>query len=138
MIVTFDTNVLVSGFTRPSGRASQALARTTLQYDDLFISQPIVEELLRVLSDKFNWNTSALESANEWIAANCHMIAPTECLRVLAEEPDNRVLECAVADNADLIVTGDRQMLSLRNFRHTRIVTLAEYLDDVGQSFTTR
>ena len=59
-------------------------------------------------------------------------------MSILADEPDNRILECAVEANADLIVTGDRQMLTLGSFRHTRIVTLSAYLDGIDNSFTTR
>ena len=138
MIFTFDTNILVSGFTRPEGRASQAMVNITLRNDDLFISQPIIEELLRVLDNKFNWSAAALDAVSGWIARNCQVVAPVETLSVLADEPDNRILECAVAADADLIVTGDRQMLTLGNFRHIRIVTLADYLENVDNSFTSR
>ena len=129
MIVTFDTNILVSGFTSPEGRASQAMVNITLGHDDLFISQPIIEELLRVLEQKFNWSVAALASVDGWIARNCQIVSPAETLSVLADEPDNRILECAVAANADVIVTGDRQMLALQSFRDVRILPLADYLE---------
>ena len=138
MKLTFDTNIFVSGFTRPEGRASLALANVALQNDDLFISQPIIEELRRVLADKFNWSTPALAMVEEWIARNCYLVAPVDDLSVLADEPDNRILECAVAADADLIVTGDRQMLDLGSFRNIRIVALADYLENVDSSLTNR
>lgn len=129
MIVTFDTNILVSGFTSPEGRASQAMVNITLGHDDLFISQPIIAELLRVLEQKFNWSVAALASVDGWIARNCQIVAPAETLSVLADEPDNRILECAVAANAEVIVTGDRQMWALQRFRDVRILALADYLE---------
>ena len=138
MNVTFDTNILVSGFTRPEGRASQAMVNITLRHDDLCISQPIIEELLRVLRNKFSWSAPALASVSGWIARNCQLVTPVETLSILADEPDNRILECAAAANADLIVTGDRQMLALGNFRHIRILSLADYLEIVDNTFTTR
>ena len=129
MIVTFDTNILVSGFTSPEGRASQAMVNITLGHDDLFISQPIIAELLRVLEQKFNWSVAALASVDGWIARNCQIVSPAETLSVLADEPDNRILECAVAANTDVIVTGDRQVLALQSFRDVRILSLADYLE---------
>ena len=93
MIVTFDTNILVSGFTSPEGRASQAMVNITLGHDDLFISQPIIEELLRVLEQKFNWSVAALASVDGWITRNCQIVSPAETLSILADEPDNRILE---------------------------------------------
>ena len=79
-----------------------------------------------------------MASVNGWIARNCQMVSLAETLSVLADEPDNRILECAVAADADLIVTGDRQMLALGNFRRTRTVTLADYLEIVENTFTNR
>ena len=55
MNVTFDTNVFVSGFTHPEGRAGQALANILNDGDVLFVSQFIIDELKRVLTEKFGW-----------------------------------------------------------------------------------
>lgn len=137
MNVVFDTNVFVSAFTRPEGRASLALEPITSEWDRLFISQPIIEELLRVLADKFHWNPTNLELATIWIYQNTRFVTPTETLHILADEPDNRILECAIASDADLIVTGDRAMLALERIETTRIVTLADYLDAVDNTLIT-
>ncbi len=58
-----------------------------------------------------------------------NIVATTQRLQLLRDDPDNRILECAVAGRADLIVTGDRQMLDLREFEGIRIVSLRSYLD---------
>ena len=47
----------------------------------------------------------------------------------MKDEPDNRILECAVAGRADVIVTGDRALLALGEYRGARIISLREYLD---------
>lgn len=104
----------------------------------MFVSCPIIKELLRVLADKFGRTEVELEGIRAFVREFGHLVTPTETLSVLADEPDNRILECAAAANADLIVTGDRQMLALRNFQHIRIVTLADYLDNVDSSFISR
>ena len=56
------------------------------------------------------------------------MIKPVRRLRVLADGPDNRILECAIAGGADAIVTGDRAMLALREYRGVRVLSLRSYL----------
>ena len=136
MNVTFDTNVFVSGFTRPTGRAAQALARIVADIDNLFISQHIVDELLRVLTEKFGRNDEELAIVAVWMTEHGRMTVPTEVLRILADEPDNRILECAIAADADVIVTGDRVMLALGQIGNTQIVSLANYLDSVDNSLT--
>ena len=132
--MVFDTNVFVSAFTRAEGRASLALQPIVAERDQLFTSQPIIEELLRVLFEKFHWNRANLAMVTGWIDQNAHSVTPTETLALLADEPDNRILEYAVTSHADLIVTGDRAMLELERIENTRIVTLADYLNGVDNS----
>jgi predicted nucleic acid-binding protein len=58
------------------------------------------------------------------------VILPREKIAVLADEPDNRILECAVAGHADVIVTGDRAMLNLKKYTGIRILSLRQFLDE--------
>ena len=58
-----------------------------------------------------------------------HIVIARRCLRVVDDEPDNRILECAIAGRADAIVTGDRDLLALGTHRNVKIITLREYLD---------
>ena len=53
---------------------------------------------------------------------------PRQKLRVVKDDPDNRVLECALAGRADAIVTGDSALLELGEFRGVRVISLREYL----------
>ena len=69
-----------------------------------------------------------------WMGRNARLVAPTQTLNILADEPDNRILECALAADADFIVTGDHAMLALRRVGDTRIVSLSDYLDSVDNS----
>ena len=138
MNVTFDTNVFVSGFTRPEGRAGQALANILNDGDVLFVSQFIIDELKRVLTEKFGWTAEDLTEVNAWFSTHTRVVTPTQTLNILADEPDNRILECALAANADLIVTGDRAMLELGRIEDTRIISLADYLRIVDNSSINR
>ncbi|OGT36281.1 MAG: putative toxin-antitoxin system toxin component, PIN family [Gammaproteobacteria bacterium RBG_16_51_14] len=55
-------------------------------------------------------------------------VKPRRRLKVLADDPDNRILECALTGSADFIVTGDKALLSLKEYRKVRIISLREYL----------
>ena len=134
MTTTFDTNVFVSGLTHTQGRAAQALGNIVAGLDLLFVSRPIIEELRRVLAEKFGWTDVDLVEVDNWFSNHARLVVPTETINILADEPDNRILECAVAANADAIVTGDRQMLALGNFRNIPILALADYLGSVDNS----
>jgi uncharacterized protein len=47
---------------------------------------------------------------------------------VVADEADNRILECAIAGKAPQIVTGDKELLRLAQYEDVKIVTLRQYL----------
>ena len=57
------------------------------------------------------------------------LVVPRRRLGVLSDKPDNRILECAEAGEADCIVTGDKAMLKLGADEHVRIISLRQYLD---------
>jgi predicted nucleic acid-binding protein len=51
-----------------------------------------------------------------------------EPLAIIVDDPDNRILECAVAGQADFIISGDKHLLNLKNFQGINIVTPADFL----------
>lgn len=56
--------------------------------------------------------------------------------RVLEDDADNRVLECAVEGRAEWIISGDKHLLSLKEFRGVQIVRVAEFLSKFGEHDT--
>ncbi len=128
MRVVFDTNVFVSALTLPGGRGDQALTRITEGEDSLALSKPIINELLGVLARKFARDREELARVAVFLASLGEIFEPTESLAILADEPDNRIRECALAAEAQIIVTGDRAMLALVQFQGIRIVSLSAYL----------
>jgi putative PIN family toxin of toxin-antitoxin system len=128
MRVAFDSNVLVSALTLPGGSADRAVEAVLDGRVTLLLSKPIIGEILGVLGRKFSRDTEELSRLAVFLADLAELVAPVKRLRVLADDPDNRVLECALAGRAQLIVTGDRAMLDLKDFEGIEIVTLREFL----------
>ena len=130
MKVVFDTNILVSALVFPGGRAEAALLRIIEERDQLLLSKPILDELLGVLARKFSRDAEELARVALLLSELSVAIRPRKKLRVVKDEPDNRVIECALAGRAEAIVTGDRDFLELREYRGVRIISLREYLGD--------
>jgi putative PIN family toxin of toxin-antitoxin system len=128
MRVVFDSNVLVSAFALPGGSADRAVAAVLDGRVTLVLSRPIVGEVLGVLGRKFSRDTEELSRLAVFLADLAEVVDPSARLKVLADEPDNRVLECALEGGARLIVTGDRAMLALKEFQGIEIVTLRDFL----------
>jgi len=126
--VVFDTNEFVSALVIPGGRASEALQRVVDGEDTLIVSRAVVDELLSVLARKFARDREELARVAMFLSSLAETVAPAERLAVLSDDPDNRILECALAGSAEAIVTGDRAMLALEEFRGVRILSLAEYI----------
>jgi len=126
--VVFDTNIFVSALILPGGRAEAALAHVIAGTDRLILSKPILDELLGVLARKFSRDREELARLAVWLAELAEWVRPTRRLSVAAEEADNRILECALAGRAEVIVTGDQGLLQLGSCEGIRIVTLKEYL----------
>ena len=127
MRVVFDTNVLVSALVI-GGRAAEAVERVIAGRDHLICSRPLLDELLSVLASKFSRDGEQLSRVALFLAEIGELVAASEEITLLADGPDNRVLECAVAGRADTIVTGDRAMLEQHSFQGIAIMTLRDYL----------
>ena len=60
------------------------------------------------------------------------VVQPRKTLHVLRDEPDNRILECALTAHAKMTVTSDRAMLDLGEYKGIRIVPPREFLRTIG------
>ena len=96
MRVVFDSNILVSGLVFPGKQAEKALLRIIDGRDRLLVSKPIIDELLSVLARKFARDLEALARTAVLIEELGEMIRPKRRIHMLKDEPDNRILECAV------------------------------------------
>jgi putative PIN family toxin of toxin-antitoxin system len=128
--VVFDTNILVSALVFPGGRADLALRRIIEEKDQLLLSRAILDELLGILARKFSRDAEELAHVAVFLSDVATTVKPRRKLAVLSDEPDNRILECAVAGGAETIVTGDKDFLALRTFRKVKVVSLREYLEN--------
>jgi len=128
MRVVFDSNIFVSAMAFPGGRADAALQRILDGTVILLVSPAIIDEVLRVLAEKFSRDREELSRAALLLTELGETVRPVERLALLADDPDNRILECAVAGKATAIVTGDKAMLALGEIRSIVIMTLRDYL----------
>jgi len=123
MRVVPDTNVLVSAivFGGPPGRLVELAAEGHLQ---LVLSPPIIEELREVLRRKFRFSDAAAYQAEALLRRISIVVEPQRQVAIISEDPeDNRVLEAARAGDADVIVSGDRHLLSLERFGTATIMS---------------
>lgn len=138
MKVVFDSNIYVSALAIPGGLAERALQAAMEGEFQLALSKPILDEVLGVLARKFARAPEELARVAVFLVSVAEMVKPTRRVDVLADEPDNRILECALAAEAGVIVTGDRDMLELRAWEGVTIVSLRRFVDELGPSRSVR
>jgi putative PIN family toxin of toxin-antitoxin system len=124
----FDTNVYISALITKGGRAEQAWLLAIEGKIEVYTSVPVVTEMARKLRKKFHWEDNQIRAAIRHIAKIAQVVKPEVKLNVLADKPDNRILECARHAGAEYIVTGDRHLLRLASFEGIEIVSIANFL----------
>jgi len=127
--VVFDTNVYISALITPGGAAEKAYLSAINGNITLFTSISILTETAIKLREKFLWEDDRITTAIRHIGSAAHVLKPVIKLKILKDDPDNRILECAKEAKADLVVTGDRHLLQLKKFDTIKIVTIREFLD---------
>jgi putative PIN family toxin of toxin-antitoxin system len=129
--VVADTNVLVSAL-QFGGKPKQLLDLAADVQVDLAVSEAIIGETLRVLKDKFNREPEWLAEADRQLRVIARVVEPIESIQAVVADPtDDRVLECAVAAEAEVIVSGDTHLLGLGSFRGIQIQRVAAFVDRV-------
>ena len=127
MIVVIDTNVWVSAL-EFGGKPGLALTRA-VKFDQLAISEYIEVELLRVLTAKFRRNLHTEQIRLDEFLRKAIRVRISGTLAGICRDPkDDAVLETALVAKADLLIAGDKDLLTLKSFRGTAIITPAAYL----------
>lgn len=112
MRVFLETNVLVSAYAA-RGICSD-LVRFILAEHELVTGEVNLEELRRVLSERFGAPPERLDAIESELRAETVVPRPLEPSPVAVRDPDDRwVLASAINAGADLLVTGDQDLLAV-------------------------
>lgn len=129
--IVADTNILISSiFWR--GNPYKILIECIKGEVKILISKEILQEVEKILlrEKKFKFTKNDVLLYMKILLKNSELINPVEKLSVIKKDSaDNRVLECALEGKANYIVSGDRHLLELKDFRGIQIVTAKEMVD---------
>jgi putative PIN family toxin of toxin-antitoxin system len=123
----FDTNIFIASALEPNGLCSFIIREFTRAKDKykLFISPDIVIELFEKINEYNNKGilSESITKELRFLTNLASLTKPIESISAVVNDPDdNKILECAVAAKADLIVTMDKDLLKLKRFRNIGIV----------------
>ena len=99
----------------------------------LTVSNQIVNEYINVLSrHKFEIARAELDDFAALILSKAEFVVPGESIRVVEADPsDNKFLEAAVTGQADYIISGDKHLRDLKEFRGIAILSPSAFLEQL-------
>ena len=131
MKVTVDTNFLISATQWDYSVAHKLLKKFILSDAKIFTTQDILDETAEVLERDFKYSKSEAKNIIEKILLFADLIEPKQKVDVIKDDPDdNKVVECAIESSSDYIITYDRHLLKLKEYKGIKIVKPEEVLKE--------
>ena len=126
--VILDTNIIISaiGF---GGKPAQILLQALEEKINAFISPILLAELQEILNKKLHLSNQDIILTIEEIKDSFQIINPQETVTILQDDDDNRVLEAAMEGSCEYIITGDKELLALKEYKGVKIITAEEFLN---------
>src|SRR5437868_3192096 len=118
-----DTNIYIAAFLAGQGpNAALWNAAGDRQYV-LLVSPAIIAEIAAVLRARFGWPEALIQRHIKQVAHVSEVVRTVTRINMVPDDPtDNRILECAVDGQADVIVSNDHHLLALKSYNNIPIV----------------
>lgn len=130
MRVVLDTNIFVSGIFWEGNFCSQLIDKWKNRKFELVSSIEILEEFVNTLRNfKIQMPEDMIEEWRNLIIENSIIVEPTINLSVVKDDPDdNKFLEAGFTGNVGLIISQDKHLLKLREYKGIKILSPEEAL----------
>lgn len=126
MRIVLDTNVLIAALIARGVCCD--LVEHCVQRHTIVASAFILNELRKHLAGKFKYDPQEAEDAVSLFQSVVELVVPAEMDAGICRDPDDdMILATALSGNAQCIVTGDKDLLALRQFHAIRIISPAEF-----------
>lgn len=123
MRIVLDTNIYIA--VALHGEFAEDIIELVTTDPDITVitSEEILSELQQKLEEKLNWLKEDVDLFITKMRRISETIKVTEKVNIVKRDPkDNKILECALAGNADLIVTADQDLIKLKTFKGIGII----------------
>ena len=129
MKIVIDTNIFISSFFW-GGHPRELFDRVLNGLDELFITDEIINEITSVMSSsKFAVGDSEIETYVKIIEKYSKKMASRSSPKpVSRDKDDDKILQCGLDGKVDFIITGDKDLLVLREYEKIKIMTPKNYL----------
>lgn len=130
MKVVFDTNVLVAAFAT-EGLCSKLLQRANRGDFEIYISPFIFQEFQEKLKTKLFLSRTEIKEAIALLNEVVKIVNPEEegirVSGICRDRDDDSIIACGLACKGDYIVTGDKDLLAIREYKGIKIKDPREF-----------
>ena len=128
MKVTVDTNFIISATQWDYSVAQKLLKKLILSDAEIFTTQAILDETAEVLERDFEYNMDEVKNIIEKILLFAKLIEPKQKVDAIKDDPDdNKVIACAIESSSEYIITYDKHLLKLKEYKGIKIITPEEF-----------
>src|SRR3989338_642895 len=122
MAVTFDTNVLLSATLWDGSFAQKLLFDLIRQGVKIYSTTEILSEYQEILKRDFDFSDTEVSEIMGKVLAFVTLVSPQTKIKAVKNDPDDDVIiECAFESESKYIITYDKHLLNLKEFRGIRI-----------------
>lgn len=125
--VVVDTNVFLSGILF-GGNPRRIVAAWLAKQFILCISPQLKAEIINKLRLKFDLSPMTIEVIKDGLDSNSEKYIPRKKVNLCRDPQDNFLLELAQESRADYLISGDKLVLELEQYKSTKIITPKEFL----------
>ena len=123
MAVTFDTNVLLSATLWDGSVAQKLLFDLIRQGIKIYSTTEIISEYQEILKRDFDFTDAEVSEIMEKVLAFVTLVSPQMKIKAVKNDPDDDVIiECAFESESKYIITYDKHLLNLKEYRGIRII----------------
>lgn len=134
MRVVLDASCIISAALKPNSIPEQALL-LALREHSITLSVPVFNEMTEVLERPRMRRAVTAEERNQiltLLSSNAFWVVPHVAVTDCRDAKDNKYLELALAARAEVIVSGDADLLVLDPWRGVRILAPRDFLRSAG------
>ena len=138
MKAVLDSSVLFSALLKKSRATAEVLALASNGCFDLWLSESILDETAASLlrkADRFDYTRQDVMDFIGLLRELSTIVADPPAIPPVCRDPkDDHILAAALAAQADIVVSGDDDLLSLGTYEGIRILSVRTFLDMLAQS----
>ena len=127
-----DTNIIISSIFW-KGNPHEVVRRGIIGDYQWVTSAEILDEVANKLRTKFKFPEESIQELVDILLTHCHVIELGSKFDIVRDKSDNKIIECAYDGKANCIVTGDPDLLDLKEFKSIRILSAKEFLNMLRQ-----